>query len=81
MTWLPWLGVGVAVLPMLALGLRAVGGARWAALIRTHTRVLEAGRVGVAGRRTSASRYDAHKLEGRLLNPPALPWSCVNRML
>ncbi len=64
MSWLNWLGVGVVVLTVLALGLRAVGVARWAALIRSHTRVLEAGSVGVPGRLPSASRYDAHELEG-----------------
>jgi len=64
MTWLLWLGFGIAVLVALALGLRAAGALRWAKLIRTHTRQLEAGKVDAKGRLPSPARFDTHELEG-----------------
>jgi hypothetical protein len=45
-------------------GLCVVGAARWAALVRTHTRVLEAGRLDARGRLPSPTRFDARELEG-----------------
>jgi hypothetical protein len=64
MTWLLWLGVGIVVLVVLALGLRAVGAVRWAELVRTHTSQLESGRVDAQGRLPSPARFDMQELEG-----------------
>jgi hypothetical protein len=64
MAVLPWLGIALAVLVVLAIGLRAVGAARWAGMIRTHTNQLEAGRVDAQGRRPSPARFDARELAG-----------------
>jgi hypothetical protein len=65
MTGLLWIGVVLAMLVVIALGVRVVGASRWAELIRTHTRQLEAGRVDDAlGRLPSPARFDARELEG-----------------
>jgi len=64
MTWLLWLGVGIVVGFVLALGLRAVGAVRWAELVRTHTSQLESGRVDAQGRLPSPARFDMQELEG-----------------
>ena len=68
MTVLLWLGIGLAALVAVALGLRAVGAARWAELVGTHTRTLESGSVGAQGRLPSPARFDAHELVA--LPPP-----------
>lgn len=67
MTGLLWLGIALGALGALvaaAVGLRAVGAAQWAELVRTHTGPLESGTVGVQGRLPSPARFDAHELEG-----------------
>jgi hypothetical protein len=64
MTVLLWLGIALAALVVLALGLRAVGAARWAEMIRTHTTQLESGRVDSRGRLLSPARFDVRELEG-----------------
>lgn len=64
MTVLLWLSVALAALVVLAIGLRAVGAARWAGTVRIHTAQLESGSVGVQGRLPSPARFDAHELEG-----------------
>lgn len=63
-----WVGIALAALVVLAIGLRALGAARWAEMIRTHTTQLESGRVGAQGRLPSPARFDAHELVG--LPPP-----------
>jgi hypothetical protein len=64
MTVLLWLGIALGALVVLAIGLRAVGAARWAGMIRTHTNQLESGRVDAQGRRPSPARFDARELAG-----------------
>jgi hypothetical protein len=64
MTVLLWLGIALAALVVLALGLRAVGAARWAEMIRTHTTQLESGRVDSRGRLLSPARFDVRELDG-----------------
>jgi hypothetical protein len=67
MTTLLWLTIALGalgVLVVVAIGLRAVGAARWAALVRAHTSQLESGRIGAKGRLPSPARFDAHELEG-----------------
>lgn len=64
MTVLMWLGIALGVLVVVAIGLRVVGTARWAALVRTHTSLLESGNVGAQGRFPAPARFDAHELEG-----------------
>jgi hypothetical protein len=61
---LMWLGIALGVLVVVAIGLRVVGTARWAALVRTHIRLLESGNVGAQSRFPSHTRYDAHEIEG-----------------
>jgi hypothetical protein len=68
MTVLLWVGIALAALFVLSIGLRALGAARWAEMIRTHTTQLESGSVGAQGRLPSPARFDAHELEG--LPPP-----------
>jgi hypothetical protein len=63
-TVLMWLGIALAALAVLAIGLRAVGAARWAERIRVHTTRLESGSVDAQGRLPSPARFDAHELEG-----------------
>ncbi len=64
MTMLLWVGIALAALVVLAIGLRALGAARWTELVRTHTTQLESGSVGAQGRLPSPARFDAHELEG-----------------
>jgi hypothetical protein len=64
MTVLMWLGVALAALVVLAIGLRAVGAARWTELVRAHTTQLESGSVDARGRLPSPTRFDARELEG-----------------
>jgi hypothetical protein len=64
MTVLLWLGIALAALVVLAIGLRAVGAARWAGMIRTHTNQLESGRVDAQGQRLVRARFDAQELAG-----------------
>ena len=64
MTVLLWLGIVLGALVVLVIGLRAVGAARWSAMIRTHTTQLESGIVGAGGRLPSPARFDARELEG-----------------
>jgi hypothetical protein len=64
MTVLPWLGVALGALVVVGVGLRAVGAARWAKLVRTHISLLESGSAGARGRFPSLSRYDGRELEG-----------------
>ena len=63
-----WVGIALAALVLLAIGLRALGAARWTELVRTHTTQLESGSVGARDRLPSPARFDAHELEG--LPPP-----------
>ena len=62
MTILLWLRIAFAALVAIALGLRAFGAARWAALVRIHTGALDAGRVVTQGRLPSPARYNAQEL-------------------
>lgn len=59
-----WLGIALAALVVLAIGLRAVGAARWAETIRAHTARLESGSVDTRGRLQSPARFDTRELEG-----------------
>jgi hypothetical protein len=68
MSLLMGLGILLGGLVVLAIGLRAVGAARWAGMIRAHTTRLEAGSVDARGRLPSPARFDARELEG--LPPP-----------
>ena len=68
MTVLMWGGIALVGLVVLAIGLRAIGAARWTELVRTHTTLLESGSVGAQGRLPSPARFDAHELQG--LPPP-----------
>lgn len=67
MTVLLWVGIALGALVVLAIGLRAVGAARWAEMIRTHTTQLQSGSVAARSRLPSIAsfgRYDARELEG-----------------
>jgi hypothetical protein len=64
MTVLLWLGIILGALIVTAIGLRAVGGAGWAKMIRTHTTQLESGSVDARGRLPLPARFDARELEG-----------------
>ncbi len=64
MTGLLWLGIALGALVFSLIGLRAVGTARWGALVRTHTNLLESGSVEARCRLPSPARFDAHELEG-----------------
>ena len=64
MTVLLWLGIVLGALVVIAIGLRAVGGARWAEMIHTQTTQLESGSVDARGRLPSPARFDARELEG-----------------
>ena len=68
MTWLSWLGIVLGASVVIAMALRVVGGARWAALVRTHTSLLESGREKTQRSPPSPKRFDVHELEG--LPPP-----------
>jgi hypothetical protein len=63
-TLLYWVGVALGALVVIAIGLRILGAARWAQLVRTHISVLDSGSVDAAGRRPSTARFDARELEG-----------------
>lgn len=64
MTVLSWLLCTLGVLFLVGTGLRAIGAARWDALVRTHTRLLESGMVGAQDRLPPGARFDARELEG-----------------
>lgn len=64
MTVLLWLGLALVALVVLAIGLRAVGAARWAEMIRMHTTQLESGRVDARSRLPSPALHDERELEG-----------------
>lgn len=64
MTLLFWLGVALGALVVMVIGLRVIGGVRWAQLVRAQLSVLESGRVDATGRRPSPARFDARELEG-----------------
>jgi len=64
MSVLLWAGIAPAVLVVLAIGLRAVGAARWAGMIRTHTNQLESGRVDAQRWRPSPAHFDAREPTG-----------------
>ena len=68
MTVLLWIGFALGVLAIIAMGLRVVGASRWAALVRTHTSLLESGRVGARDLLASPVHFDAHELDA--LPPP-----------
>jgi len=68
MTVWMWVGIALVGLVVLAIGLRALGAARWTERVRTHTTQLESGSVGARERLPSPARFDAHELEG--LPPP-----------
>jgi hypothetical protein len=58
------IAIVLAALVIAALALRAVGAARWAEQVRTHSRLLESGRAGARSPQPSTARFDAHELEG-----------------
>ncbi len=64
MTVLLWLGIGLAALFVLVIGLPAVGAARWAEMIRLHTIQLESGSVDGRGQLPSPALYGGRELEG-----------------
>jgi hypothetical protein len=64
MTVLLWSGIAATALVALALGLRAVGAAQWAELVRSHRNQLESGRLDARNRLPSPARFDARELEG-----------------
>ena len=64
MTLLFGVVLAFGALVAIAIGSRVIGAARWAQLVRTHTQVLNAGSLGVEGRRPSPARFDARELEG-----------------
>ena len=76
MTWLLWTGVGVGVVVLAAVALRAVGARQWADLMRGHSGQLEAARVDGTGHAASSTppptaptspsavRFDARELGG-----------------
>jgi hypothetical protein len=64
MTWLLWMFAVLGALVVIVLGLNVVGASRWAELMRTHTRQLEAGRVDALGLLPSPARFYARELEG-----------------
>ena len=65
MTWLLWLGVCLAVLALVAVGLTAFGERRWAGEMSDLHAKLEAGRVdGKSGASPMPTHYDARELEG-----------------
>jgi hypothetical protein len=59
-----WLGLALVALVVIATGLRVAGKRRWAALVRTHTHVLESGHVDTGGRLPPPARYNARELDG-----------------
>jgi hypothetical protein len=63
MTVLQWLGIATGTFWVVVIGLRTVGARRWAEGVRTHTRLLESGGVGVRDRLPSPARFDAHELD------------------
>ncbi|WP_310383562.1 DUF6920 family protein [Roseateles sp.] len=64
MTVMLWLGIVLGALVVIAIGLRAVGAARWAEMIRTHATQLESASVNAQGRLPSPARFDARELDG-----------------
>ncbi len=65
MTWLPWLGVCLAVLAFTAVGLTALGERRWAGEVNALHVGLEGGRLdGKPGGTALPTRYDVRELEG-----------------
>jgi hypothetical protein len=64
MTVLLWFGMALAACVVLALGLRALGAARWTELVRTHTTALESRSVCARDRLPSPARFEAQELEG-----------------
>ena len=63
MTVLLWLGFALVALIVVGMGVSAIGAARWAALVRTHTRLLESGGMGAQDRLPAPMRFDARALE------------------
>lgn len=63
-TVLQWSAAALVVLVVVALALRAIGTARWTALIETHAGALASASVGAQGRAPSPGRYDARELDG-----------------
>jgi hypothetical protein len=59
-----WLAVGLCVLVAIALGLRLGGASHWAALVRTHTCLLESCRLDYKRRLPSPARFNTRELEG-----------------
>jgi hypothetical protein len=64
MTWLPWLGLVLCLLVVVAVGLSAYGSAQWSDTTRTLTSRLEAARLDEKAQPPSPPRYDARELEG-----------------
>lgn len=62
MTVLLFTGVVLAVLLLLALGLRQWGTARWAALVHAHSAELDAGSLDAQVRQGAPARYNAREL-------------------
>ena len=62
MSALPWLALALAAVVLVAGGLRAHGGRRWAASTRALLQALETHRMGA--RRQGPTHYDARELEG-----------------
>ncbi|WP_428504644.1 DUF6920 family protein [Roseateles sp.] len=63
-----WLGLALTALFVGTLALSAIGAARWAELVRAHTRTLESARLGARNRLPLAARFDVRELDG--LPPP-----------
>jgi hypothetical protein len=63
-TLLYWVGVALGAWVALAIGLRILGAARWAQLVRTHISVLDSGSVDATGRLPSPARFDVRELGG-----------------
>lgn len=59
MTWIIWLGIALGAIAAIAIGLTAIGAARWANATRTLMLRLEGARMPL-----TTSRYDVHELEG-----------------
>jgi hypothetical protein len=63
MTWLPWLGLVLCVLAVVAVALSAMGAKRWAEATQTLSGRLEAARTAEEVRPASRGRYDSRELE------------------
>lgn len=67
MNWLAVLTAASIALVAVVFGLRAIGSARWAAMVRMHCSLLESLRINAPGQRPYPARYDV----GELVSLPA----------